>query len=254
MQNTNEVNGYEAVIRLLRDNPDWFPVVQSALEEAKSIPSGIFAGKWVLDKAKRHGVTWIPSLRKLVAYGVLTKVGESTRGGRRAYYSMPNAQGVEKALKEISPDKPIAPYRGYEVTKSGIAQRATIHVPFFGNLASCGSPNDSETFIEEYMDVKTTLAKPGYKYFIVRADGDSMDLGGIKSGDLVLVRVQNYADVGQKVVASLENGMTIKELQYQGDHLVLMPHSSNPENKIVPLTTNTEIQGVVVTVLNLDEE
>ena len=250
MQNPNEVNGYEAAIHLLRDNPDWYPVVLSALEEAKSIPSGRFAGKWVLDKAKRHGVSWIPSLRKLVAYGVLTKEGESTQGGRRAYYSMPDAEGVEKALKEIAPAKSTVPYRGYEVTNSGIAQRETVQVPFFGNLASCGSPNDAETYVEGYKKVKSTLAKPGHKYFIVRADGDSMDMADINNGDFVLVRVQNHADIGQKVVVSLEDGTTIKELQYQGEHLVLMPRSSNPENKIVPLTANAEIQGVVIAVLS----
>ncbi len=253
MQDFHKINGHDAVIHLLRDNPSWYYVVLSALEEAKSIPNGRFAGKWVLDKAKRYGVSWIPSLRKLVAYGVLTKVGDSTQGGRRAYYSMPDIVGVERALNEFSPDKPVVPYRGYEVTKSGIAQR-DVQIPFYGNLASCGSPNDSETFIESYMNVKSTLARPGHKYFIVRADGDSMDQAGIQSGDFVLVRAQNHADVGQKVVACVDGANTIKELQYQGDHLILMPRSSNPNNKVITLTTNNaEIQGVVVTTLNLGE-
>ena len=43
---------------------------------------------------------WQPGLRRLVAYGLLEKVGESTRGGRRAYYRMPDRFGVEEALNE----------------------------------------------------------------------------------------------------------------------------------------------------------
>jgi len=250
MQDQNKANGYEATIRLLRDNPDWYPIVLAALEEARFVSSGIFAGKWVLDKAKRYGVTWVPGLRKLVSYGVLVKDGESTRGGRRAYYSMPNQEGVEKALAEIgSHGKPSIPYKEYRVTDAGIAQKQTIQIPMFANLASCGSPNDSEACIEDYVEVKTDIAKPGYQYFLVRAEGDSMDLAEIKSGDLVLVRVQDHAEVGQRVVVSLEDGATIKELQYRGDHMVLVPRSSNPDNKEVPLTANSKIQGVVITTI-----
>src|SRR5262249_31740115 len=35
------------------------------------------------------------------AYGILEKVGETARGGRRAYYQMPNREGVERALREL---------------------------------------------------------------------------------------------------------------------------------------------------------
>jgi len=44
---------------------------------------------------------WKPGLRLLVAYGLLEKSGESTRGGRRAYYRMPDRTGVEEALAAL---------------------------------------------------------------------------------------------------------------------------------------------------------
>lgn len=239
-------DAYEAVVSLLRESPRWRSVVVAAVEEAKTIKSGRFAGAWVLERAKKHGVHWIPNLRKLVAYRILAKEGDSTRGGRRAYYSMPDLKAVERALNDIPPATSEPPYSAHQVNDLGVSRKSTVSVPFFANLASCGSPNFSDAHIDDYVDVDTRLAKPGHQYYLVRADGDSMNAAGINSGDLVLVRVQNHADIGQKVVACLADGVTIKELQRMGDFTVLMPRSTQPGYKPIVLSEDAEIQGVVV--------
>lgn len=240
-------HGYEAVIHLLRDHPEWHPVIMAALEEAKTIKSNRFAGTWILNRAKKHGVQWIPNFRKLVLYGILQKNGESSRGGRRSYYSMPDIDGVEKALKESDLlIKGTVPYAQHSVKKGfGVEKIKNIPVPFFANLASCGSPNMSEAHIDSYMDVSTDLAKPGSQYYLVRANGDSMNQAGINDGDLVLVRVQDYANLGERVVACVEEGVTIKEFHRQGNSILLMPRSDNPEHKPL-LVDNVQIQGVVI--------
>jgi len=93
-------------MRLAYERPDWLPVLRAAcIQAAKSAPyGGQFAGRWVLQELERQLGTraWRPGRRLLVAYGLLEKVGESTRGGRRAYYRMPDPVGVESALDEIS--------------------------------------------------------------------------------------------------------------------------------------------------------
>jgi hypothetical protein len=92
----------DAVLRLAYEHPDWVPVLRAACTQArKSEPyGGQFAGRWVLQELQQQtGLPqWQPGLRRLVSYGLLEKVGESTRGGRRAYYRMPDADGVEQAL------------------------------------------------------------------------------------------------------------------------------------------------------------
>jgi repressor LexA len=241
--------GYEAVVQLLRDHPEWFPVVAAALEEAQTIKSNRFAGAWILERAKKHGVQWIPNFRKLVSYGILQKDGESSRGGRRAYYSMPDIEGVEKALKEFDLPKVAAPYTAHEVTDSGIVKRKTVLVPFYANLASCGGPNISEGHIDNYVEVSTESAKPGYQYYLVRADGDSMNQAGINSGDLVLVRVQDYANLGDRVVAWTDDGTTIKEFHRQGNSILLMPRSDNSIHKPL-LLDNVQVQGIVVATIS----
>lgn len=248
MEKINKKNGYVSTIELLKDHPEWLMVIRATLEEAKSVKNNRFAGAWILNRAKKSGVHWIPNFRKLVSYGILKKDGESTQGGRRAYYSMLDIAGVEKALEEFSETTSRVPYSEHKVTRSGIALSEKVMVPFYANLASCGSPNDAETHVDEYIEVSTEFAKPGYEYFLVKADGDSMNLAGINSGDVVLIKSQNYANFGDKIVACTNDGITIKEYQRQGNRVLLVPRSDNPENKPL-LVDNLTIQGVVVTVL-----
>lgn len=238
--------GYVGTVALLRDYPEWRGVVLAALEEAVAIQGDRFAGAWVLERARKHGVRWIPNLRKLVAYGVLEKEGDSTRGGRRSYYAMSDTEGVERALREVGVSTRRDPYAAHEITDAGIARRSTVRVPLYANLASCGNPSESDAHVDDYVEIDSRMIQRGYQYYLVRADGDSMDLAGINNGDLVLVRVQNHADIGQKVIACLADGVTIKELQRSSEFTMLVPRSSNSEHKPIVLRDGVEIQGVVV--------
>jgi hypothetical protein len=87
------------VTELARERPEWLPIVRAACKVAEeSEPyGGRFAGRWVLQEAGR----WEPGLRLLVSYRLLEKAGESTRGGRRAYYRMPDWRGVRHALERL---------------------------------------------------------------------------------------------------------------------------------------------------------
>lgn len=91
-----------AVQRLATEHPEWLPVLEAAVAVAANVEGqgGEFAGAWVVDElAQRGSPRWIPNLRILVSYGLLEKSGPSTRGGRRAYYRMPDRAEVEQALE-----------------------------------------------------------------------------------------------------------------------------------------------------------
>lgn len=103
MTHMEKTSGYKGVMRIAYEKPEWLGVVQSALETARAT-KGDFAGAWVLNRAKEKGINWFPNLRILVTYGILQKIDVS-RGGRRAYYSMPDPEGVEQAIKEIVQEK-----------------------------------------------------------------------------------------------------------------------------------------------------
>jgi len=95
----NFSSGYKGVKRLAHENPKWLPIIEACLEEAKRC-KGEFAGSWVLKTAKKKDILWFPNLRTLASYGILKRT-DVTRSGRRAYYIMPDVEGVEKALGEI---------------------------------------------------------------------------------------------------------------------------------------------------------
>src|SRR6266852_9863705 len=90
--------GYIATKRFLRDYPERLLVVRACIAEAERT-RGEFAGRWVLQEAKKSGVEWFPNLRSLASYGILRRTDVS-RGGRRAYYAMPDVEGVKAAVKE----------------------------------------------------------------------------------------------------------------------------------------------------------
>ena len=103
-----ESSTLRAVMRLASERPEWVPVLRAACvcaERAERFDgefAGEFAGAWVLSELKREtGEGWRPGLRTLATFGLLEKSGESVRGGRRAYYRMPDRSGVEAALAEL---------------------------------------------------------------------------------------------------------------------------------------------------------
>jgi repressor LexA len=128
---------------------------------------------------------------------------------------------------------------------------STIDVPLVGAVA-CGTPIFAEENIQTYISISTRMAKKGSTYFLLRASGDSMDEAGINSGDLLLIRQQDSAENGDKVVALINDEATVKVFEKTRDAVILRPKSKNKNHKPIILTDNCMIQGVVVAVLPSD--
>lgn len=125
---------------------------------------------------------------------------------------------------------------------------STIDIPLVGSVA-CGTPVFAEENIQTYIPISTRMAQKGSKYFLLRASGDSMDEAGINSGDLLLIRQQDSANNGEKVVALINDEATVKVFEKTRDAVILRPKSKNKTHKPIILTDNCMIQGVVVAVL-----
>lgn len=124
----------------------------------------------------------------------------------------------------------------------------TVAVPLVGS-AACGLPTLAEQDIEAMIQVSTRLARAGGKYFLLRAKGNSMDKSGINDGDLVLVRQQPIANVGEKVVALIDNEATIKHFYPESEVVILKPNSTDETHHPIVLSKHFSIQGVVVTTI-----
>ena len=92
--------------------------------------------------------------------------------------------------------------------------------------------------IDEYLVVNPS------RTVMIRVKGDSMIEAGILSGDIVIVEKRTSANVGDIVVAIVDNEFTLKRLTREKGRIVL-----RPENKAYPVIRpkgDLEIFGVVV--------
>ena len=128
---------------------------------------------------------------------------------------------------------------------------STVNVPLVGSV-SCGTPLFAEENIQTYIPISTRMAQKGFNYFLLRASGDSMNKAGINSGDLLLIRQQDTAENGERVVALINDEATVKVFERTRDAVILRPKSTNADHKPIILTDNCMIQGVVVAVLPED--
>lgn len=131
------------------------------------------------------------------------------------------------------------------VSSSG---ESTTPIPLVGD-ASCGPLVLAEQNIEHYIDVSTRLARPGHKYFILRAKGESMNRSGIEEGDMVLVRQQATANEGDRVVALVNDEASIKHFHRDKGLVILRPNSTDRSIKPIILSEAFIVLGVVVTTL-----
>jgi repressor LexA len=127
----------------------------------------------------------------------------------------------------------------------------TINIPLVG-AAPCGAPLLSEENVEGFIPVSRDLAKAPHRYFLLRANGDSMNEAGIQNGDLVLCRQQQTAENGDRVVALVDDEATIKEFKKSGKVVVLRPKSKNKRHQPIIVTDNLRVQGVVVATVPRD--
>ena len=166
------------------------------------------------------------------------------------YRSPRSASVLMKKLmsKRILRRKPNGSYQLVDNLHDDTMRAQTVDIPLVGTVA-CGTPVLAEENIEGMIPVSTKLAKSPHRYFLLKAEGDSMNEKGINDGDLVLVRQQLTADNGDMIVALIDDEATIKEFYRLGDIIILKPKSTNKQHKPIVLTKDFQVQGVVVTAI-----
>lgn len=97
-----------AVAALAAEKPEWIPVLEAAIAVSDRVDKhgGEICGAWVIDEleSRSRRKMWLPNLRVLQSYGLVEKVGDSVRGGRRAYYRIPEKRALAEALSRLEPE------------------------------------------------------------------------------------------------------------------------------------------------------
>lgn len=136
--------------------------------------------------------------------------------------------------------------REIETAVTRKVRHETTSAAILGSIA-CGLPQYAEENIEEYVSLPVSMFGRG-EFYILRASGDSMIEAGIDSGDLVVIRKQNYAEEGDIIVALVENETTLKRFYKDKRRRMIRLH---PENKDMAdiYVRECVIQGVAVHVI-----
>ena len=171
--------------------------------------------------------------------------------GRDLGYSSPRSASmiVEKLLeKGVLQRKKDNSLQFVDVNFNDEFRAQTVAVPLVG-IVACGTPMLAEENIEALIPVSIKLAKPQYKHFLLRVNGDSMNEKGMNDGDLILIRQQVTANNGDVVVALIDDSATVKEFHRSDNTIILMPRSTNKSHQPIVLERDFKIQGVVVAVI-----
>ena len=106
-----------------------------------------------------------------------------------------------------------------------------------------GLPNEAISDGYDLITLDDWLVKIPSKTALVRVKGDSMIEAGIHEGDLLVVEVQPNANVGDIVVAIVDNEFTVKYLDREKGAFVLKP--ANKAFPVIRPRGRLEIFGVM---------
>lgn len=172
--------------------------------------------------------------------GVMPTLGDIQKS--LGYSTTSSVQRHTEALKKkgyLTSEKHQA--RGLRIKK---AESKKYPIPLVGCVA-CGQPILAVENIEAYIPYE--VKGDPKDYFFLHAMGDSMNKADINDGDIVLIKKQQIASNGEKVVALIGDEATIKIFKQEKDRIVLEPRSSNLIHKKIYIYDSEEfqIQGIV---------
>lgn len=129
-----------------------------------------------------------------------------------------------------------------------IGRETMVKVPLLGTIAA-GQPIEAIQDKEMIAVPKSKIPRSSEVYAL-RVIGNSMVDEKINDGDIVLVRQQDTAENGQKVVALIDNyEATLKKYYRERGHIRLQPANKSMEPIILRNGRDFAIQGIVLDVI-----
>lgn len=123
----------------------------------------------------------------------------------------------------------------------GLTRREIVNVPLIGTVTA-GQPILAVENIDGYFPLPAEDV-PNKEIFMLNVKGDSMINAGIFNGDKILVQKQPTADNGDKVVALIDDSVTVKTFYKEKDHVRLQPENDTMDPILV---SDVSIIGKVI--------
>ena len=124
-----------------------------------------------------------------------------------------------------------------------------ISVPLLGTIAAGGQ---IEMFQQsgETIAIPKTKIKPNQNYFTLKVTGESMVEKNINNGDIVLVKQQNTANNGDRIIALIDGADTTLKTFYKEKNCIrLQPANKNMHPIIIKNDREFVVQGIVTDVI-----
>jgi site-specific DNA-methyltransferase (adenine-specific) len=136
---------------------------------------------------------------------------------------------------------------------SVVSKEPFVRVPLLGTIAA-GQPIEVIKN-KEMIAIPKSKIPPSSEVYALRVVGNSMIDENIKDGDVVLVRQQDVAENGERVVALIDNHeATLKKFYQERGYIRLQPANKTFEPIIIRKDHDIKIQGVVIDVIKNEEE
>ena len=140
--------------------------------------------------------------------------------------------------------------RGVEI----LISNPMVQIPFLGTIAA-GQPITLFDTQRESIAVPKNKIPSSSEVYALRVIGSSMIDENIKDGDVVLVKQQDVAENGERVVVLIDNyEATLKKFYQERGHIRLQPANKTFEPIIIRKDRDIKIQGIVIDVIKNEEE
>jgi repressor LexA len=170
----------------------------------------------------------------------------------------PTVREIGQAFKIKSPNGVMCHLKALEkkglIKREGFSARAiqlinrkpqSAGLPFLG-LVAAGTPIHAYTE-DDRLEFNEVLGGPNR--YVLKVRGQSMIDSHIQDGDYVVIRKQETAENGEKVVAMIDNEVTLKRFYKEKDHIRLEPANGKMNPIIVDSSKDAKILGVLVGVM-----
>lgn len=128
-------------------------------------------------------------------------------------------------------------------------KKELINIPLMGTIAA-GSQIEMFQQADESITIPKSKIKPNQNYFALKVVGKSMIEKNINNGDTVLIKQQNTANNGDKVIALIDNSETTLKTFYKEKNCIrLQPANKKMHPIIIEKDRDFAIQGVVTDVI-----
>ena len=126
-------------------------------------------------------------------------------------------------------------------------QTGATELPLFG-LVAAGEPIEAVSGNDTIAVPDELIPRRGRSY-VLKVRGQSMIEDHIEDGDYVVIQKQEVAGNGERVVAMIDNEVTLKRFYKEPDHIRLEPANGTMDPILVQPDSDTKILGVLIGVV-----